>query len=167
METTNKQTTEKKGNVMIITRTFDAPRDLVFEVHTDCKHLVNWYGGREWPLVKCEMDFREGGRWSYCFEMPGGDPNCGLVIYREINRPEKIVYKDHFLDEEGTISEELPASLITLEFIEEDGKTTIAQRWEYPTESDLDFMLEMGAMDGLSEVWGRLEEYLKAVHPMS
>ena len=152
-------TTEKKGNVMTLTRTFDAPRDLVFEVHSKCKHLMNWYGGEEWPLSKCEMDFREGGRWTYCFKMPEEEP-CGLAIYKQISRPGKIVYKDHFLDGKGGISKELPASLMTLEFTEEYGKTTIVNRWEYPTDSDLDLMLEMGALEGLAEIWDRLHKYL-------
>lgn len=154
--------TDKKGKVMVVTRTFDASRELVFEVHSDCKHLMNWYGGNEWPLSTCEMDFCEGGRWSYCFKMPEEAP-CGLAIYKEINKPEKIVYKDHFLDEKGAINNELPSSLITIEFIEKNGKTTVVNRWEYPTESDLDLMLEMGAVEGLTEVWDRLGTYLEGI----
>ncbi len=154
------QTAEQKGNVMTVTRTFYAPRDLVFEVHTDCKHLVNWYGGESWPLTRCEMDFREGGRRLYCFKMPDAEP-CGLVIYKQIRRPEIIVYKDHFLDKKGEISKELPSSIITLEFTEKNGKTIVVNRWEYPTENDLDLMLEMGAIEGLNEVWDRLHNYLE------
>jgi uncharacterized protein YndB with AHSA1/START domain len=156
----SKITTEQKGNVMLVTRTFDAHRELVFEVHSDCKHLVNWYGGDEWPLAKCEMDFRPGGRWTYCFTMQNEEP-CGLAIFREIRRPEKIVYKDHFLDENGEISKELPPSLITIELTEESGKTTIVNRWEYLTEADLNLMLDMGAVEGLTEIWDRLDNYLK------
>ncbi len=155
----NKLTSEKKGNIMIVKRTFDAPRDLVFEVHSNCKHLMNWYGGDQWPLSKCVMDFREGGRWTYCFKMPDEEA-CGVAIYEKISRPEEIVYKDHFLDEEGKISKEFPSSLITLEFTEENGKTTVVNRWEYPTEKDLDLMLQMGAIEGLTEIWDRLHNYL-------
>jgi len=159
----NKLTTEQKENVMIVSRTFDAPRELVFDVHSDCKHLMNWYGGEEWPLSKCEMEFREGGRWSYCFNIPEEGEHCGLAIYKEINRPEKIDYNDHFLDETGEISKELPSSIISLEFSEENGKTTIVNRWEYPTEKDLDLMLEMGAVEGLTEIWDRLEKHLAEI----
>lgn len=143
-------TTERKGNLITVTRTFDVTRELIFEVHSKCKHLMNWHGGEEWPLSECEMDFREGGRWSYCFKMQEEEP-CGLAIYKEISRP-------------GKISKELPTSLITLEFTEENGKTTIVNRWEYPTDSDLDLMLEIGAIEGLTEIWDRLEDYLKLIH---
>jgi uncharacterized protein YndB with AHSA1/START domain len=155
----NEITSEQKGNVMIVKRTFDAPMDLLFEVHSDCKHLMNWYGGDEWPLSKCEMDFRVGGKWNYCFKMPDEEA-CGLAIYKEIKRPDKIVYKDHFLDKQGDINKELPSSLITFEFIEENEKTTVVNRWEYTTEKDLNLMLEMGAIEGLTEIWDRLHRYL-------
>ena len=160
----NKTKIEQTGNIMTVSRTFDAPRDLVFEVHSDCSHLRKWYGGDQWPLDKCEMDFREGGHWRYCFRMPEGPPSCGLAVYKEIKRPEKISYKDHFLDEEGKITEELPSSLITYEFTEDNGKTTIVNRWEYPTETDLNLMLEMGAVEGLTEIWDRLEKLLSKLH---
>ena len=91
-------THEQKSNVMIVKRIFDEPRGLVFEVYSSCKHLMNWYGGNEQPLSNCEMDFREGSKWTYCFKMPDEEP-CGMAIYKEIKKPEKIVYKDHFLDD--------------------------------------------------------------------
>lgn len=157
----SKQTIDKQGNKMVISRTFDAPANLVFEVHSSCKHLLNWYGGSEWPLVKCNMDFRVGGKWSYCFEIAGEGQTCGLAVYKEIRKPEIIVYKDHFLDENGNISQELPPSIITYEFSEVNGKTTIINTWEYPTDSDLDNMIEMGAIEGLTDIWNSLESYLK------
>ncbi len=157
----SKQKTEQHKNKMWVSRTFNAPIELVFEVHSDCNHLMNWYGGEDWPLTSCEIDFQVEGRWSYCFKNPEGPPNCSLAIFKEINKPEKIVYMEHFLDEDGKISKDLPPVLISLEFTGESGKTTIVSSWEYPSESDLNLMLEMGALEGLTAVWDRLESYLK------
>ena len=56
---------ETNGNELITTRKFNAPRKLVFEAHSDCKHLMNWWGPREWPLSYCKMDFRVNGTWHY------------------------------------------------------------------------------------------------------
>lgn len=159
----SKLTTEKKGNVMVISRTFDAPRNLVFEVHSSCKHLMHWYGGEEWPLAKCEMDFKKGGKWKYCFDIAGEGLTCGLGIYKEIKKPHKIVYKDHFLDGDGMVSKDLPSSLITFEFTESAGKTTITNTWEYPTNADLDQMIEMGAVEGITDIWKSLENYLEKI----
>ncbi len=155
----NKLTTEQKGNVITVSRIFDAPRELVFDVHADCNHLVKWFGGDTWPLSKCEMDFREGGRWHYCFKMPEGN-SCALAVFKKIKRPETIVYLEHFLDENGEINKEFPAGLLSYEFSETDGKTQIKSRWEYPSKEDMDMMLEMGAVDGLTEVWERLDKHL-------
>lgn len=157
------QKTEKKESELIITRTFDAPRVLVFEAHSECRHLMNWWGPREWPLATCEMDFREGGSWLYCMKGPKGDLACGKALYREISRPDKIVYEDHFADQNGNITSEFPSGLITFEFTEENGKTTVVNRSVYPTVSDLEKVIEMGAIEGFTETWDRLEELLAAL----
>ncbi len=156
----SKLTTEQKENVMTVTRIFDAPRVLVFDVHSDCTHLKNWYGGEQWPLAKCEMDFRVGGIWSYCFSDPEGGLICAKAEYREIKRPEKITYLEHFLDENGDINHDFPAGIITYTFIDHNGKTEIVNRWEYPSKQEMDMMLDMGAVEGLTEIWERLEKYL-------
>jgi uncharacterized protein YndB with AHSA1/START domain len=110
----NKQKVEKKERELIITRIFDAPQAIVFEAHSDCKHLLNWWGPREWPLTTCKMDFREGGEWLYCMKGPNGELACGIAVYKEINKPVKIIYDDFFADKDGNINKDLPASLITL-----------------------------------------------------
>ncbi len=56
--TMNFETTDRE---LTFTRTFEAPRELVFDAFSDCKHLHQWWGPRQWPLASCEMDFREGG----------------------------------------------------------------------------------------------------------
>jgi uncharacterized protein YndB with AHSA1/START domain len=157
----NELTTKQKDNVITVQRTFDAPRELVFDVHTNCKHLEKWYGGEQWPLAKCDMDFRVGGTWNYCFSDPEGGLMCARAEYREIERPEKITYLEHFLDENGSINHEFPAGLITYNFIDRNGKTEIINRWEYPSKEETDMMLQMGAVEGLTEVWERLDTYLK------
>ncbi len=157
----NEIETRQNDNVLTARRTFDAPRKLVFDVHSSCNHLMKWYGGEQWPLVKCEMDFRVGGVWSYCFSDSEGGLMCANAEYLEIERPKKITYLEHFLDENGNINNEFPAGRISYEFIEKEGKTEIVNRWEYPTKKDMDMMVEMGAIEGLTEIWDRLEEFLK------
>lgn len=157
-------TTEKKGNKMVISRLFDAPRELVFEVYSNCNHLMKWYGGEGWPLAKCELDFKVGGKWTYCFDIAGEGLTCGMAIYKEIEKPYKIAYKDHFLDEDGSVSKELPSSLITFEFTESEGKTLVTNTWEYPSDADLDQMIEMGAVEGITDIWMSLENYLLTIN---
>jgi uncharacterized protein YndB with AHSA1/START domain len=50
---------------ILITRSFDAPLDLVWQALTEPRHVLRWWGPDWCPLVKCEMDFRVGGTWRY------------------------------------------------------------------------------------------------------
>lgn len=154
------ETTERE---LIFTRIFDAPRPLVYETYSECKHLENWWGPREWPISTCEMDFREGGRWLYCMKGPDEQLACGKAVYKEIVRPERIVYDDFFVDESGVVNEELPTGLVTFNFEDEGEKTKVTGSTLYPQASDLQTVLEMGVIEGMTETMDRLDELLARV----
>ncbi|MBK9177829.1 MAG: SRPBCC domain-containing protein [Flavobacteriales bacterium] len=88
----------------IVTREFDAPRDLVWDACTQAHHLANWFapGGRKGHVKT--MDFRVGGMVHYCQTAPdGSDPVWGRGIYTEISPKNRIVYMQSFSDEQGNI----------------------------------------------------------------
>ncbi|MEX2600391.1 MAG: SRPBCC domain-containing protein [Balneolaceae bacterium] len=156
---------ESKGRELIIERRFDAPPELMFDVWSNCKHLKHWWGPKEWPMDECEMDFRKGGEWRYCLRGPNeGDESWGKAIYQEINKPEKITYKDHFTDSEGNINEDMPWLLITVEFIEHEGQTRQIQTSLFDSAETRKKITEMGFIEGMSSSLERLDEYLKTVH---
>jgi uncharacterized protein YndB with AHSA1/START domain len=152
---------ETRGSELILTRQFDAPRRKVFEAHTDCKHLKNWWGPREWPLTYCEMDFRVGGKWHYCMTGPEGMESWGLMFYKEIIAPELIAYEDHFSDKDGNLNKEFPSTMVRAEFTEKDGKTTVKSTAKYASPEDLQKVIDMGMAEGIRETLDRLEEYLQ------
>lgn len=153
-----------KERELTISRTFDAPRELVFEVFSSCEHLKHWWGTQEWPIDECFMDFREGGTWHYCLRGPNeGDESWGVAVYQKIKKPEKLMYKDHFSDEDGSINEEIPGTLITVEFIEQSGRTKLISHTLFDTPETLQSTVEMGVIEGLTETWDRLEEHLAKV----
>lgn len=158
--TKNKIHVETRGGDLILTRQFDAPRRKVFEAHSDCKHLMNWWGPRQWPLTYCKMDFRVGGKWHFCMTGPDGTESWGLVIYKEIREPEYIVYEDHFADKDGNVNKEFPSTVIRTEFQEKDGKTIAKTTAKYSSPEDLKKVMDMGMIEGTSETFDRLEEYL-------
>lgn len=161
---THKTDVQTEGRKLILTRDFEAPRALVFEVWSNCKHLKHWWGPKEWPMDECNMDFREGGEWRYCLRGPNeGDESWGKAIYQEINKPEKIVYKDHFTDENGNINEEMPELLITVEFTEHEGKTSQIQTALFDTPETREKIVEMGFIDGMNSSLDRLEEHLATI----
>lgn len=158
--TKNKMTFETKGSELTLTRKFDAPKELVFETYSSCKHLNNWWGPREWPLSFCKLDFKAGGIWHYCMSGPDGQESWGLVVYKQITPTDQIVWTDHFSDKEGNVDENLPGSDSIIEFKDSNGKTTVITRTTFSSEEDLKTVLEMGVIQGISETYDRLEEHL-------
>jgi uncharacterized protein YndB with AHSA1/START domain len=141
---------------IMMTRVFDAPRDLVFEAHTSCEHMTNWWGPRRYEVADCELDFRPGGKWRIVHRAPG-EEHVFSGEFREIVRPERIVWTLEWGGLPGHVSVE------TLELEEEDGKTRLTATSAYDTVQDRDGMLESGATEGAAETWDRLDEYLEAV----
>ncbi len=162
MKTSNTQTVETKEKAIIFTRTFDAPRELVFETYTTCEHLMNWWGPRTWPLNYCKMDFRPGGTWHYCMKGPNeGDESWGIAKYKEIDEPEKIVYNDYFSDKDGNINSDMPAFDTIITFSKDGNKTIVKVVSEVGSKEEVDKLVEMGMIEGFTETWDRLEEHLE------
>ena len=103
---------------IVMTRIFDAPRDLVFEAHTSCEHLRNWWGPRRYEIASCEVDFRPGGRWRIVHRGEGEEHGF-RGEFREIVPPERIVWTFEYEGMPGHVSVE------TLTLEEHDGKTTL------------------------------------------
>ncbi len=134
----------KEDKKLILTREFDAPPELMFEVWSDCKHLKHWWGPKEWPMNECDMDFREGGEWHYCLRGPNEeDVSWGLAKYKEINKPESILYMDHFSDEDRNINQNMPGMQITVEFQSRNGKTLQISTTQFRSNEERDKILDM------------------------
>jgi uncharacterized protein YndB with AHSA1/START domain len=155
----NKLTVKAVGDTEIhMTRVFDAPRDLVFEAHSSCEHMQNWWGPRKYEFSSCEIDFRPGGKWRVVHKGPEGDPDQGFHgEYREIVRPERITWTFEWEGMPGHIAVET----ITLE--EHDGKTTINAVSVADTKEDRDGTLQSGMETGAAETYDRLDEYLEVL----
>ena len=150
-----------------LSRTFDAPRDLVFAAFSQCEHLKHWWGPQGWSLPVCELDFRVGGSWFYCMrgQDEAGKPmdSCGRATYDAIEAPEKIVYTDAFVDSEGNPLANTPTMQITVTFETVDGKTQITSKTVFATKEDLEAVINMGMEQGVAETWDKLEAYLARV----
>jgi uncharacterized protein YndB with AHSA1/START domain len=142
---------------IVMTREFDAPRDLVFEAHTSCEHMSRWWGPRKYEFASCEIDFREGGKWRIVHRGPDGEEYAFRGEYREIVPPERIVWTFEFEGFPGAVSVET----MTLE--EQNGKTAITGTSLYDTQEQRDQMLESGMAEGATETFERLDEYLETL----
>lgn len=151
------QVTTPSEREIVMTRVFDAPRDLVFEAHSSCEHMSNWWGPRKYDVVGCEIDFRPGGTWRIVHRGPDGEEYAFRGEYREIVRPERIVWTFEFEGMPGNVSVE------TLTLEESDGKTTMTATSVYDTVEQRDGMLETGMESGAAETMERLDEYLEVL----
>ncbi len=86
---------------MVVTRVFDAPRELVWKAWTDPKYVMQWWGPKGFTAPFCEMDFRVGGKFLYCMRAPDGQEFWNGGEYHEIVLHEKIVLSMYFSDSKG------------------------------------------------------------------
>lgn len=156
--------------VLVLERVFDAPRALVFKMFKEPDHLKHWWGPRGWELPVCKMDFRAGGVWHYCMKCVDknqgqyfGMEAWGKGVYKEIVEPEKIVYTDYFSDADGNVNPAMPATEVTMNFIDMSGKTKLVSRSEYVSAEALKTVMDMGMIDGITQTWDRLAERLNQV----
>ena len=86
---------------MVITRIFDAPREIVWKAWTDPQYVMQWWGPKGFTSPACKMDFREGGKFLCCMRTPDGQEFWNGGEYHEIVPHEKIVSSMYFSDSNG------------------------------------------------------------------
>jgi uncharacterized protein YndB with AHSA1/START domain len=86
---------------MVVSRVFDAPRELVWKAWTDPKYVMQWWGPKGFTAPFCQMDFRVGGKFLYCMRAPDGQEFWNGGEYHEIVPYEKIVSSMYFSDAKG------------------------------------------------------------------
>jgi uncharacterized protein YndB with AHSA1/START domain len=142
---------------IVMTRVFDAPRDLVFEAHSSCEHMSRWWGPRRYEVDNCEIDFRPGGRWRMVHRGSEGEEHGFHGEFREIVRPERIVWTFEYEGMPGHVS----VDTLTLE--ERDGSTLLTATSVFDSVEDRDGMLNSGMESGAAETFERLAEYLETL----
>lgn len=122
---------QNEKNELIITRIFDAPRELVWKAWIDPEMFMKWWGPKDFTCPFCKIDFQVGGKYLNCMRGPDGRDYWSTGVYKEIIPMEKIVNTDSFADENGNVVsssyygiEGFPIEMqVTVMFEEEDGKT--------------------------------------------
>jgi len=114
---------DSKELELVITRTFDAPRELVFRMWTEPEHLARWGGPRGLTFTIIKMDVRPGGAYRFNMKEVNGADRWSQGIYREIDPPNRLVFTTGWTDAEGNPTS--PHTLLTLTFEEYEGKTKL------------------------------------------
>jgi len=158
----------------VMTRVFDAPRDLVFKMWTEPEHVGQWFGPKGCTIRAVAFDLRPGGIVLCCMKTSDGHEMWGRWVFREIVPPKRLVWVNSFSDENGGLTRH-PMSptwplemLTTVDFTEQDGKTKITLQWVpiNPTEDELKtFNAGHESMKmGWTGTFDRLEAYLRSKH---
>lgn len=134
MAAENSPATEPAGQEFVISRVFDAPRELVWKAWTEPARLARWWGPKGFAVRSCKVDLRPGGLFHYCLGSPGGHDMWGKFVYREIAAPERLVFVNSFSDEKGSVTRHpmhlaWPLEILsTVTFAEHEGRTTLTIR---------------------------------------
>jgi uncharacterized protein YndB with AHSA1/START domain len=140
---------------IVMTRTFDAPRAVVFEAWTKAEHVAHWWDPSGVPLSICEIDLRPDGGFRWINLVNGVEfPFTGT--YLEIAPPERLVFTARTFPSS-------PESMATLTFIESLGKTTLKMTIECRSIEDRDAMLQMRVDAGTARTLENLAEYLHQI----
>jgi uncharacterized protein YndB with AHSA1/START domain len=164
-----KVTKDFENNTLIVERTFNAPRERVWEAYANPEQFVKWWGPEGWETTVKEFNLVPGGKAHYCMkcvdENQGewfNQESWGMMMFESVDKPNSFTYKDYFTDAEGTLKKELPVMTITMEFIEEDGKTKLVSRGVVESKEQLEKLVNMGMIEGLTSTMDKLEAFVEA-----
>ena len=144
---------------IVLTRTFDAPRRLVFDAYTKPELLKRWLGVHGgWSLAVCEIDLRVGGAYRYVWRGPDGAEMGMGGVYREVVPPERIVSTEKF-DQPWYPGE----AVGTVVMLERDGKTTVTTSLLYESKEARDVVLRSPMEQGVAASYDRLAEVLPSL----
>ena len=153
MMTSHSATVETPADTQIlITREFDAPKELVYKAYTTPELVRRWWTAGRGDMTVCDIDLRVGGSWRYVMEAEGFGEVAFRGEYREVVPTERLVSTEVF---EGAPDAE---ALDTLTLTEKDGRTLLTLLVEHKSNANRDAHLASGMEDGLQDAYDRLEK---------
>ena len=140
---------------IVLSRLFDAPMALVFEVMTRPEHVRQWWGqlGEGYTVPVCEIDFRVGGKWRFVNRHPNGEA-AFYGEYREIDAPTRVVFTEIFAPFPDTVS------VVTSVLTREGDRTRLTATVRYPSREVRDMVMATGMARGAGISYDRMEDLL-------
>jgi uncharacterized protein YndB with AHSA1/START domain len=144
---------------ILMTRDFDAPRNLVFDCWTKPELLARWMLGPDgWSFAVCEIDFRVGGAYHFVWRSTAGEEMGMSGVYQEIVPSERIVNTESY-DQDPTGGE----ALVTAIFTEHAGKTTVKTIMRFGSKEIRDAVINTGMEHGVAASYDRLDAYFQSI----
>ncbi len=142
---------------ILMTRKFDAPREVVWDTITDPDLIPRWWGFRRDATEVKTMDVRPGGQWRYITHTSGGEDVDFHGEYREVAAPERLVYTFLYGD--------MPAGdgFVEITLVEQGGVTELRDRSVFGSKDERDAMIKTGMETGARETYDRLAELVASL----
>ena len=149
---------------IVLSRVFEAPRELVFAAWTKEEHLTKWFGPKGFTTKSHECDLRVGGRWRFDMIAPDGKVFDNRMVFLEIKAPELLVL-DHGSDKD----DDEHRFRVTITFDEQSDKrgfgarigTVVTMRQLHPTKEQRDAGIGFGAVEIGYTTLDKLAEHLR------
>lgn len=161
----NKETifTKDQANKKIkVTRDFDAPVEQVWKAWTEKELLDQWWAPKPWKANTKSMDFRSGGSWLYYMQGPDGSRHYCRADYTSVIPNKSFGGDDAFCDENGNINNDFPRMHWEVSFNKANEGTRVYVEITFPTEADMEKIIEMGFKEGFAAAHTNLDELLAA-----
>ena len=151
------EVTTPSDREIVMTRTFDAPRQRVFDAFTKPEFIKRWLLGPDgWSMPVCDVDLKAGGTFHYVWRNDAEGQQFGIHgSFREIVNPERIVHAENF-DEPWYPSD----AIVTTALDEQNGITTVTMTCVYETREIRDAAIESGMTKGVARSYDRLADIL-------
>src|SRR5580692_1135197 len=161
--------TEAKNADFVISRVFDAPREVLWKAFTEAERMQRWFGPKGSTIVSSKMDLRVGGIYHGAMRNPDGQVMWAKFVYREVSPPVRLSWVHSFSDDKGgltrhPLSVSWPLELLTTVTFEEapGGKTKLTLTWAPIEATEAERKTFDAAHDGMRGGWGGTFERLDA-----
>lgn len=147
-----------------VTRTFNAPRQLVFDAHTKPELVKKWQGYPGWDMPVCEMDVRVGGQYRWQWKSRDDGTQFGFFgTFTEVNAPSKLVHEQYFDpgNFDGTMPKGEPC-IVSVELSEQSGVTTLVCNLTFASKAACEGALATGMTDGMEVSYSRLDDVFQS-----
>ena len=154
------EVTQPSDREVRVVRTFNAPRQLVWDAHTKPELMRKWcYGYEGWTLAVCDMDVREGGKYRWRWRSNEDGSEFGFFgTFSDVKAPSRLAHDQYY--DPGDMDYAMPVGdpcLITLDFTEENGVTTLAMTMEFVSKEARDGAVSIGMTDGMEVGYARID----------
>jgi uncharacterized protein YndB with AHSA1/START domain len=147
---------------IVIERTVNAPRELVWRAWTEADQIAKWWGPNGFTTTIHAMDVRVGGVWRFIMHGPDGTDYPNKIVYREIVKPERLVY-DHGDDDDAHSS----SFRSTVTFVAQGRKTKVTMRALFASAEARAATVKFGAIEGGEQTLARLDQHVATMSPVS